>query len=84
MSELLTIWLFSWRWASLPLDFAEVAAVAADDDFLTSSCASFLCSADAAAARAAKGQDGRLLATLPAFVSAAGATAGVGTISVRR
>ena len=83
MGEVLAL---PWRWADAfttqPLDFDVVEA-----DFLLGSCACFLCSVEAAAARAASGHEGLLLTGPPLLAAAAApeaATGGVGTISVRR
>ena len=58
--------------------------VAVEDALLGTSCVCFVCSVEAAAARAASGHD-TLLAGLPLFGAAPeAATGGVGPISVRR
>lgn len=64
----------------LPLSLPVIV----EDALLGTSCARFVCSVEAAAARAASGHDG-LLAGLPPFAAALeAATGGVGPISVRR
>ena len=82
MGELLAIpWCEIDALPPLPLSFEAVIEVV----FLVgTSCARFVCSVEAAAARAASGHDG-LLAGLPPFPAAPeAATGGVGLISVRR
>ena len=82
MGELLAIaWCEIDALSTLPLSFEAVIEVV----FLVgTSCARFVCSVEAAAARAASGHDG-LLAGLPPFPAAPeAATGGVGLISVRR
>ena len=81
MGELLVIpWCEIDALPPLPLSFEAVV----DNALLGTSCARFVCSVEAAAARAASGHDG-LLAGLPPFPAAPeAATGGVGLISVRR
>lgn len=82
MGELLAIpWCEIDTLSPLPLSF-EVFVI--EDFLLGTSCARFVCSVEAAAARAASGHD-VLLAGLPSFAAAPeAAMGGAGPISVRR